>query len=106
MISSLLYVSAKSMVEETGDRGSSFEGLNETLACHGCDELLSTTSIGHLVQVPDALGTLIWEMASIKELFPALWFPMRAIFGSFITSSIPASRSILVSLFNSCREKA
>src|SRR5271170_3578233 len=80
---------------------------NDTLQCHVASEspLVRTTSIGHLVQVPVARGTLICEIDSMRELFPALWFPITAIFGSLMISSVPQSRSALTISLSFCREK-
>jgi len=51
--------------------------------------------------VPFDRGTLIFEIASIKELLPELWFPMTAIFGSGDTKvSVPQRWSILLISFN------
>src|SRR5579859_5565948 len=70
--------------------------------CHSVDFPSSRrrlTSMGQCVHVPDARGTLICEMASIRLDLPALWLPTTAILGSERTCSVPRSRRrVIISL--------
>ena len=62
-------------------------------SCSNLSPRWRMTSMGHRVQVPEARESRTWEIASIRELLPALWFPMATILRSFMTSSVPQSRS-------------
>ena len=42
----------------------------------------------------------------MRELLPALWFPITAILGSLMTSSVPQSRSALTISLSFCLESA
>lgn len=48
--------------------------------------LLNIASATHLVQVPAARGSVMPEIDSMSDDFPALWFPMTAICGKSMST--------------------
>jgi len=59
---------------------------SKTVHFQGKGEYESLHSVGQRVQVPEARGRVIPEIDSMREDFPADWFPTTAIWGRSIST--------------------